>query len=104
MEEGNNQPAPNGGAPDIIHNPVVARGDKYTSFNFQFTLCQLSPALVGVPDPRIARPACVDQPGARTGAPRARGQCCPHYSCGGIQQYFDVDRGPLPQTFPELIN
>ena len=82
----------------------MARGDKYTSFNFHFTLCQVSRPPVGLPSHDIACPACVVQPSSRTGAPRAQGQCCHHYGCGGIWQYFDGDWGPLPQTFPELIN
>ena len=53
MEGGKNQLGPNVGAVDIIHNQRVAGGDKSTSFNFQFSVCQRAPAPVGPPSPSV---------------------------------------------------
>ena len=102
MEGGKNQLGPNVGAVDIIHNQSVAGGDKSTSFTFRFSVCLLVP-----PTPVSTVSACVDQPGGRTGALGARRQGA--IVLPSLQLRWKLAllrsraRGPLPQTFPQLI-
>ena len=83
--------AANGEHGITIHNHKTASGDKYTSFNFQFTLCQHPSPLIG--QNKLSCASIHMSPNRRTGKADTGRACARHATVlpldhsGGIWQF-----------------